>query len=606
MLGATEKREPVDIARGAGLLVKHFLENILQLVEIEEAGEPVPIDEVVLAPPETAGGTTQAAPSRGQPRSWPPYDKLAAYKLQEPRLAMIGTLLERILGFTSLRFGGRTVAADGFRLKNLERWARYPFSRLFENFGEISSRCSCTCEFCFLRGTVTPYTKMAMLSVSEASTRARYYSAEKQTGLPAAAGWPGEPFLNPRILNILEIARTKQPGVLLNVTTNGDFLTPAVIDRLARLKPICLVVSLNSANPDVRRRIMGSRRPETAVEAIPLLREKGLQFVGSIVTPGNHPVEDIAETARYLDRHEALQIRLMLPGFTRFHPAKVRFDTEPCWSSLVALARELRQEITTPIMIQPSYFWNQDISAHIDGVYRNSPAERAGLRFGDRILHIDGHVIITKSEAADLLRLIPGEETGRGSFRRRLKIDRQGRMLEVELIDASAVEDDLYPYKPRGHRLCDESFKGNGLGIHLIDGFRLEDLKSMVDCIRKHPHARKVLLFTTPLVKHLLAQAVQIVGNSPAFRVDGIELRTTMAEHTFWGGNIRIGDLHVVQDYIERIRFLEARGYRPDLVLIPRSFVGDWGFDVTGQSWAEIERRTGVPVDLLTNVRVMM
>ena len=595
-----------EIRKGIGGLVKNFLERVLPVIDLESGGEVVRIDEIFATPEGRIQSHGTAVPSSKAKISMEGYDKLASYKPQEPRLVMLGNFLQHMIQCTELQSEGRRVEVDGFHLRNLPSWVRYPQPRVLDNFGEICSWCSCSCEICFLKGIAIEYTKRAMLSVAEARTRAKYFSTEKKLGLPVGHAQPGEPFLNPRIMDILKIARDAEPGLLLDITTNADFLTEEMIKELAGLKPISIVVSINSANGPLRKKIMRSNHAELAIKAIPLLREAGIQFVGSIVGPASVPVEDIAETARYLDRYSALQVRLLLPGYTRFHPKEVAFDTPLRWSAIVKTAQQLRREFSTPIMIQPGFFWNQDISAVLDGIYRNSPAERAGLKFGDRIVELDGQIIITKAEASDLLRVTPEERAQRGCFRRSLKVERGDEIFEVELRDDSSVEDDYYPYKPAGYGVCDRSFRGQYFGIHLIDGFRLESLKTIKESIGKHPGARKVLLFTTPLVKNLFGQAAMIVGHSPEFKLDPVELRVTVAEQRFWGGNIMIGDLHVVQDYIDHILMLEKRGYRPDLVLIPRSFVGQWGFDVLCGSYSEIERKTGVPVELLTNVRVMM
>jgi hypothetical protein len=595
-----------EIRQGIGGLMKNFLEKVLPVIDLESGAEVVPIDEIAINREAAPLQPGRAAPCSEEEVLSKGYDKLASYKPQEPRLVMLGNFLNHMVRCAELRSHGRRVQVDGFRLGKLSSWVRYPQPRVLDNFGEICSWCSCNCEICFLKGAELGYTKRAMLTVAEARTRAKYFSTEKKLGLPVGHAQPGEPFLNPRIMDILRIAREADPGLLLDITTNADFLTPEVIGELAELKPISIVVSINSANGPLRRKIMRSSHAAVGIKAIALLREAGIQFIGSIVGPASVPVEDIAETARYLDRHSALQVRLLLPGFTRFHPEEVAFDTPSRWGAIVRTAQQLRQEFSTPIMIQPGLFWNQDISAVVDGIYRNSPAERVGLKFGDRIVEIDGQVIITKAEASDLLRVTPEEEAERGCFRRILKVERGDEILEVELRDDSLPHDDYYPYKPAGYGICDRSFRGNCFGIHLIDGFRLESLKTIKESVGKHPGVRKVLLFTTPLVKNLFAQAMMIVGNSPEFKMDSIELRVTVAEQRYWGGNIVIGDLHVVQDYIDHVLMLARGGYRPDLVLIPKSFVGEWGFDVLGESYFEIERRTGVSVELLTNVRVMM
>ncbi|MDY6844321.1 MAG: hypothetical protein SVW57_09565, partial [Thermodesulfobacteriota bacterium] len=62
------------------------------------------------------------------------------------------------------------------------------------------------------------------------------------------------------------------------------------------------------------------------------------------------------------------------------------------------------------------------------------------------------------------------------------------------------------------------------------------------------------------------------------------------------------GDLLVVQDYIDYITDYEENGNtRPDLVVIPSSpfNLSGWGRDLTGRVYLDIERQTGIPVEIL-------
>jgi wyosine [tRNA(Phe)-imidazoG37] synthetase (radical SAM superfamily) len=585
-----------------GNLIKHQIENLLSIIDLEENGKIVKIDEIQF----DFGGTHKGINSPDMESCKTKYDVLSSYKLHEPRLLMIGSFLGSILHFTEFRKNGRHINVDGFRLRNLNYWARYPYPRLLDNFGEICSACSCDCEFCFLKGTAITYAKKNMLSIQEALTREKYYSKEERMGLPVGDAWPGEPFLHPHILDFIKIARRAQPGYHFDITTNGDFLTPDVLDQIARLLPITLIVSVNTADIGKRQMIMKSKCPKTAISAIPYLQEKGIQFVGSIVPALNLPMDDIEKTIRYLDEHQALNIRIILPGFTKYHDEEIKFNTEEKWGEIILCVERLKHELSTPIMVQPALFLNRDISAVIDGIYKNSPAERVGLRQGDRITQIDDTVVITKAEASDLLHIFHDEIEEKKPFRRNIKIERNGELIEKELINPESIKSDFYPYKPAGYGVCDLGFKGLKFGIYLIDSFRLEYLERLKKCIDKYPDIKRVLLFTTPLVKDLLAQAVMITKKLSIFEMDSVELNVTVAEHNFWQGNIIIGDIHVVQDYIDQIMMLKLNDYIPDLIIIPSSFVNEWGFDVLGNSYLEIERHTGIRVELLTTQRIMI
>jgi membrane-associated protease RseP (regulator of RpoE activity) len=294
---------------------------------------------------------------------------------------------------------------------------------------------------------------------------------------------------------------------------------------------------------------------------------------------------------------------LLLPGYTRYSPPSARFDTAPFWNALVDMATALRPELRSPLLIQPGYYWNRSITAHMDGIYPGSPAERVGLRFGDRIVRIDDTPIITRAEASHFLDQAPAEGK---PWTTRIEVERDGARFTVDLSNELAASDDHYPYKPRGCPASHDFLGRWAFGVQLMDGFDLHALQALKELVDKHPGVRRVLVFTTPLVGDLYAQAMRIVGNLPQFAMPGVEVRVTVAPQSYWGGNIVIGDLNVVQDFIDHVNDVAGRGHRPDLVVIPGSFANRWGLDVLGHSYLEIERRTGVQTELLPVRRVMV
>jgi hypothetical protein len=68
-------------------------------------------------------------------------------------------------------------------------------------------------------------------------------------------------------------------------------------------------------------------------------------------------------------------------------------------------------------------------------------------------------------------------------------------------------------------------------------------------------------------------------------------VRLTIAEQRYWGGNIVVGDLHVVRDYVCASSMCRAIG---PVALLPDSFLNSWDRDLAGSSYREIERRTGI------------
>ena len=533
-----------DINTSFIMLIKHQLDTISKIIELEENGQPVTIDEVRLDLNPVVRKNSHPT-KKNKPEKSVKYEKLLAFRSQEPRLIMINRFLSGLMRFARFYSNGKTVTIDGFRLKNLDYWAKYACDDVYNNLGELCSACNCDCDLCFLKGSVIDFPKKSVLSLSETRTRIKYYQKEKKLGLPMGNTLPGEPFLNPKVLDILKMARDVQPDTNISITTNGELLSESLIRELARLKPIVLVISLNSADPENRRKIMKSKRAAQMIEAISLLKEYGIQFSGSILTPADLPLSDLENTARFLNRNKAIIIRIPLPGFTRFHPFERQFVTKERWDGIVDMVDRLRKELITPFLVCPSFYWNRNIAAHVDGVFANSPAMRAGLKFGNRIVEIDGQKVITKVDADHLLSSVTENAIRSVQFQRGQEIH------EIQLNNDASIRDDCYPFKPAGYPVG-SGYMGKQYGLHFINGFHLNDAIEVVNIIKQHPKAKKVLIFTTPLVKNLFAQAVMIIQKKPEFSLNGIQIQVTMAEHRFWGGNIVVGARHDGQPLFNR------------------------------------------------------
>jgi len=80
-----------------------------------------------------------------------------------------------------------------------------------------------------------------------------------------------------------------------------------------------------------------------------------------------------------------------------------------------------------------------------------------------------------------------------------------------------------------------------------------------------------------------------------------IEIQVIVPPNRFFGGNIFMGDLLVVDDFIEAIKEYLQRETAPDLIVLPSTpfSLGDWRRDLTGRVYKEIERAVGIPVVLL-------
>ena len=194
-----------------------------------------------------------------------------------------------------------------------------------------------------------------------------------------------EPFANPHAVDIIELARRREPGKLFWITTNGSYLTDDVVSRLAALKPLMFKLSLNVSDPEMNRRLMGTgRRTEDAIRAPQQLREHGLAFIGSIVAWPSLSFDTIRETAHYLEAHQAYAVRVRLPLVHRYGREPLGCDPVAYWERVSDFARELRTRLSVPLIVEPPVFGGTPIVPEVDGVVLNSPAYHAGVRGGRR------------------------------------------------------------------------------------------------------------------------------------------------------------------------------------------------------------------------------
>lgn len=429
-------------------------------------------------------------------------------------------------------------------------------------------------------------------------TRFRYYDEERGRALFRTIVQWYEPFSTPYILDALRTIRQRSQR-WIPITTNGKGLTRPIVLELAKLKPLFIVVSLNSSNPHIRAELMRDRTPEVAIQSLRWLREAEIPFAVSCVPWPSVPLAALKDCLRFGDSAGAESLRVSLPGYTRYNGAAAGwFDTAQYWGELVAELGALRAELEAPILFYPYLFeetrhpgpYNQ---ARVMGVGRNSPAKAAGIRLGDIVLDVGGERVISRSHARDLLR----KAARLGGDRIVLTVERDGRALLICMDDVNNHVQYGYPYATE-HGPSNPIIAP--LGIFMPSGFRRQTLTLLRRAIES-ARARSVLVATTPLMQPLLQEALR---ESDFFEGLHAEVHFVIPESRFLGGNIMMGDLLTNQDIIDCISEFSAAHGRPDLVCLPASMftpVFGWLRDLNGRYYKEIERATGVPVRLIQN-----
>jgi len=361
----------------------------------------------------------------------------------------------------------------------------------------------------------------------------------------------GEPFTHPRLLDLLALARERFPRAVLQVTTNGSHLTRERVRALASLAPVEVILSLNSALEDNRRRLMGDPHPQRALAAADHLAEEGVPFQGSVVAmPHLVGWDDPARAVFFLDERGARLVRLFMPGFTRLAPSDLRFPAK-LWDDLSRLVDELAPAVRAPVLLEPPRL--VDLDARLEGVIPGSPADRAGLRRGDVIRAVGGEEVFCRFDAH-----VSASEAGPVE----IEVDRPGVGRLRITLDKRAEE------RP-------------GFVVHYdLNPLRLHHAAGL---LQEGP--RPAVVLTSRLAERVIGLGLARVMEPEA--LDGVWV--VAVENAFFGGSIMAAGLTVVQDYLDALAREKRAGLpAPRLILVPWEPWDQMREDLTGRSVDEL------------------
>jgi len=564
------------------------LRNLLDVVILTQGDRELKVDGFKLLSDKASiyeiGHSEAASPSQS----------LGSVALYEPRIELIKRQLESLLSVVELEADGAVTHINGFRLKKPSDWLVSSSGDPSEILEYAASRCNCDCIMCYNKGNppslaLKSNKRRTIDEFKEIETRLNYFSPSEGVSLFPSLGTSWEVTAHPHFTEILRSLREKTSKPL-RITTNGKSLTPKMVNELADLKPLYLYLSLNSSSRQRRQRLMRDDKPQIAISAPKLLRDKGIPYAAVIVP---WPVDSIGEmcddlhkTIIYADDCGAHLVEVNLPGYSRWFSAQEMFNLDEVWKACVSTVRGLREEMGCPIVAMPTMYEENLYEEHknlprIIGLVQNSPAARSGLRKGDIITAINNIPVRTRPQARDMLSMLQKGEYKQAD----LTVDREHQKLTVKI----NLGDFSYPFTKAFDKHVGIIFMGTGLRLSYI-----ERLKEMIDEHR----AKDVLFLSSALVRPTFEQCLR---ESRLLDSADLKINIEVPQNSYFGGNIFMGDLLVVQDFIDCIKEYLLRAHEPDLIVMPSSpfALGDWKRDLTGRVYLDIEREVGIPVRLL-------
>lgn len=428
------------------------------------------------------------------------------------------------------------------------------------NILPVTSNCNVRCKFCShgqnppgVRSLKTPPIPMEL--VNEAISLMDH-------GKPVVIGesvsrlMEGEPFLHPRIKEILSLIREKMPRSRLKITTNGSFLDRETVCFLAGLGNVEVCLSLNSADVTVRKYLMDDPRADIAIGSPGLLSEYSVACHGSIVAmPHLTGWGDLAGTIRFFDRFGAETVRVFMPGYTRTAPPELKFSGS-LREQLNSFIGGIRREVGVPVTLEPPL--TEDLYAGVTGVIVGSPAHKAGIAPGDVIVSVDGKPVFSRVDA--FKEVFSGKNPG-------LEISRREGKKFISIIK--------------------ERKQSSGLVMEFdIDP---ATLKGVIGALKRRRAGKAVLL-----TSELGYPAVKMGLEKMAAGAQGV--LPVAVKNRFFGGSIGCAGLLTVRDMMEALKeYRDGTG----LIIVPGIAFDSRGRDITSRSYLELKLEKGPDLEVI-------
>lgn len=487
-------------------------------------------------------------------------------------------------------------------MREEEREALAAYSISCCNVFPLTSRCNLRCLFCSHAGN-PPQFKIPFLpdrakhqweaAMDLLDPGRKIVIGESATRIPE-----GEPFLHPELFSVLAALRRRFPRTLIQVTTNGTCLKGRAA-QLLELNPLELVVSLNTADPLLRQRLLGDNDPERVLQGVKELGEKGVSFHGSVVfLPHHMGWEDLKKTISFLESCGARTVRVVMPGISRRAAKRLggeaeKFPSLAEWHYFASRLEEERQRYSLPVLCEPPAWLvggkeEECLFPRIAGVIAGSPAAEAGVKPGEYIQAVEGEKVFSRADAFQRILKAASPRVLLGSE------PREPEPMGPEFLEPEGRSKVCSGLNSRGSRtlelreavICKAAGQASGLAMDY--DFDWRQALRLQRVLQRGPS----LLLTSVLGSKVLQAAVKKLGG------DSSGCFFHVAKNRFLGGNIGCAGLLTVSDLEAACR--EFKKDRPEAkisqVVIPEIAFDPWGRDLTGTGFWELEEAAGVSV----------
>ncbi len=553
------------------LYIKNVLEKLLVLIEPFENSRPARIKYAVIR-------IQKACSARSSKR----YIEPVSFKRNSPALFFLVRLFSYINQYIDFYDrNDRKISVDALKIRNNSQWITETAVGPNDVMAYISGKCGIKCDFCYLKGNPDFMNRLNRgISEDEILYRLELFKHGKcftQRNILST----DEQTTHPLFLSALKGIREKNRAPVY-IETNGVNLTEDMIKSIKKLGRIHLNVSVNILTEELRKSILCDKKPDRIRKNLRLLSENEIPYSVSIVPWHTVPEEETAKIAEFCSDINVNHILIRLPGYTSFYSRRKLYDLDELWSKNIDIAEDIRNRFQIPVIVQPSKYEQLRADKYWEypfvlGIIKNSPASRSGLKYSDHILRINGQRMLWRNEAIKSLLMHHINESDIN-----LRILRDGVQSDIRVKYGSGS----YPYDVSDYR-CP-------YGIYSSDDIDYKSLIYMKNLISVL-NPQNAVLITSKLMLKSYKKLVELFNLKKDFE----NLKPHIVPNLYFGGNVFMGDLLVVSDIIDYLDSLHRQGKDIDAVLIPSSMFNEYGNDLLGRCYKEIEYITGRKVFLI-------
>ena len=433
-----------------------------------------------------------------------------------------------------------------------------------DNILPITSKCDLSCIFCSHKQNPPEVETISFgdLSLDKINDLINYLDPNKPIiiGESATKIIEGEPLVHPEFKEIINIIRDKYSHTEIKITTNANHLNKEMLKFFEELNNIILNISINYMDFELRKKVMGKKCQIDILKTLKYLKKINIDYHFSMVAlPHLFGMEKIESEIIEMVNYNPLSIRVFMPGYTEYTSEKLKFDFHEIYDNLRELVHNLNLKQEIPILIEPPKL--EDLKKTIIGVIKNSPADKAGIKYLDEVKTINKKKIISRVEAFNLIKKAKDPI---------LKIKRNNKLFNKKIIKKS----------------------GKDSGIILNYDLSQKKINKIEKTILENKN--KDILFLTSELGYKLID--YIVNHHLQFKNKN-NIKVDKVNNTYMKGSIISAGLLTNQDiknYLNNSDYASS-----ELLILPSVMYDIFNNDLSGFSYKNIEKEYNLTVEFV-------